>query len=601
MLNNFLYLTVVIVAMGGNDIPSAPGMTLGSAAAFFFLKGLLFWLLLRAYQSVRGISDSASYFRAETALSILAVVVFLADVYLLDLHYYLGQLPFVAAMPGLISLAGLALYYVYQALVWLALRKSYERVLSVSRPARVFVGEQIRRSAVVVAPWLLLTLLYDLLSLLPGASLQNFLNGGWGELTVLLVFFLTLMFWFPGLMVRMMGCRPLPVGESREVIEAFCQRQGVSFGEICSWPLFEGRVLSAGVVGLVGKFRYLLITPALLAAASPSELEAVLAHEIGHVKKHHFILYLLLLMGLGVFIQLGVQPLLYGILSSPFLRGIFLEIVGDPRSLLSLLAGIPLVIVTLLYVRFVFGYFMRNFERQADLYAFRATGGAGPLSAILEKIAWLGGNIRERPCWHHFGIGQRVDYLRECEEGKRKPVWQEVKVYGSLVLFGLVLCGAVLVTWQLGNYLSLIERPGAELAKGFVERKLQSEPDNPLWLHLWADLLAGERRYPEAVAAYEKSLVLQPDNSEVLNNLAWLYLTAEKKAWQDAALGLELARKAAAISSRSHVLDTLAEAQWQNGETSQAIVTERRAVEGARENREYYREQLQKFQSSPDS
>ncbi len=601
MFNNFLYLTVVIVALGGKDIPPAPLLSLGAAGLFFLLKGILFWQSLRVYLSVRAIRDSAGYFRSETTLSILAVLVFLADIYLLDLHYYLGRLPLVEALPGLLSLGGLILFYGYLTLVWLALRKSYERVLSVSRPPRVFVWEQIRNSAIVVAPWLLLTFLYDLLALIPFPSVQDFLNGGLGELTVLLAFFLTLMFWFPQLMVRAMGCRPLPGGESRELIEAFCRRQGVSFGEILTWPFFEGRVLSAGVVGMVGKFRYLLLTPALLDTASPDELEAVLAHEIGHVKKHHLMLYLLLLMGLGVLIQLGLQPLLYGLLGSPVLLGIFLELAGDPQSLVSLLAGIPLVILALLYVRFVFGYFMRNFERQADLYAYHATGGAGPLSAILEKIAWLGGNIRERPCWHHFGIGQRVDYLRECQEGKRKPLWQEIKVYGSLCLFVLALSGAVLVTWQLGNYLSLIERPGAELAKSFVDLKLQSEPDNPLWLHLRADMLAGEKRYPEAVAAYEKSLALQPDNSEVLNNLAWLYLTAEKKAWQDPLRGLELARKAASISSRSHVLDTLAEAQWQNGETAQAIATERRAVEGALENRDYYRGQLQKFQGSHGS
>jgi len=601
MFNNFLYLIVVIMALEGQESPAAPALSLGVVALIFVLKVIVFWQALRVYLSVRAIRDSAGYFRAETVLSILALLVFLSDVYLLDLHYYLGELPLAGYVPGLLSLAGLMVYYAYQSMVWLSLRKSYERVLGVARPARVFVGEQIRNSVIVVAPWLLLTFLFDLLALVPNGSVQNFFNGTWGELTVLLVFLVSLMFWFPQLMVKMMGGRPLPGGEHREFIEAFCRRQGVAFKEICSWPLFEGRVLSAGVVGMAGRNRYLLLTPALLDAASPAELQAVLAHEIGHVKKHHLVLYLFLLMGLGVLIQLGVQPLLYALLGSPLWLGIFLEFAGDTQSLISFLAGIPVVILALLYVRFIFGYFMRNFERQADLYAYHATGGAGPLSAILEKIAWLGGNIRERPCWHHFGLGQRIDYLRECEAGTRNPLWQEVKVYGSVLLFAVLLTGAGLATWQLGNYLNLIERPGAELAKNFVERKMQSEPNNPLWLHLRGDLLAGEKRYPEAVAAYEKSLTLQPDNSEVLNNLAWLYLTAEKKAWQDAARGLALAQKAAAISSRSHVLDTLAEALWQNGETTQAIATERRAVEGAKENREYYRGQLQKFQSNPGS
>ncbi|NTV15506.1 MAG: M48 family metalloprotease [Desulfobulbaceae bacterium] len=598
MFNNFLYLTVVIVALGGKDIPPDSALPPGATALVFVLKGLIFWRALRFYLSVRAVRDSAGYFRAETTLSIFALLGFLVDIYLLDLHYYLGRLPFVEVAPGLLSLVGLLLYYSYQSLLWLTLRASYERVWGVSRPTGVFVWEQFRNSVLVVTPWLVLTFLYDLLPLWPNASWQDFLSSGMGELSVLLAFFVTLMFWFPQLMVRLMGCQPLPPGKSRELVEAFCRRQGVRFREICTWPLFEGRVLSAGVVGLVGKFRYLLLTPALLEAASPDELEAVLAHEIGHVKRRHLFLYLGLLMGFGVLVQLGIQPLLYGLLESPVLLGIFLELAGEPQTVLSLMAGIPLVILALLYIRFVFGYFMRNFERQADLYAYRAMGGAGPLVGVLEKIAWLGGNIRERPCWHHFGIGQRIDYLHDCEAGRRQPFWQEIKVYGSLALFALVISGAVLMTWRLGNYLTQLERPGAELATGLIERKLQSEPNNPLWLHLKADLLAEEKRYPEAVAAYEQSLTLQPDNSEVLNNLAWLYLTAEKKAWRDAVRGLELASKAAAVSSRSHVLDTLAEAQWQNGKVANAIATERRALAGAQENREYYRGQLEKFQGA---
>jgi len=59
--------------------------------------------------------------------------------------------------------------------------------------------------------------------------------------------------------------------------------------------------------------------------------------------------------------------------------------------------------------------------------------------------------------------------------------------------------------------------------------------------------------------------------------------------------------RAAAISARSHTLDTLAEAQWQNGEEAQAVATERRAIDAARENRDYYRGQLKKFQGGPFS
>lgn len=601
MFNNLLYILVVIVALETGEISRSPDISWVQALAIFLLKGVLFWQSLRVYLLVRKIQASADYFRAECVLSVLAVLVFLVDVYLLDLHYYLGLLPFIKQLPALAGLAGLVLFYSYLMLVWLSLRKDYEHIFTVSRPALAFLSEQFRNSVVVVLPWLMLSLLYGCLLLVPSPVWQIFLAGDWGEPVVFLAYLLALLFWFPGLLVRMMGCRPLPPGEERGRIEAFCRQQRVVFGEICSWPLFGGKVLSAGVIGFAGRFRYLLLTPALLEVAQAEELEAVIAHEIGHVKKHHLLLYLLLFMVFGLLLQFALEPMLQAFMGSQLFLTLLFVFEGDSVALAPFLAGIPLLVALVLYVRVIFGFFMRNFERQADLYAYRVMGGGGPLISILEKIAWLGGNMRDRPNWHHFGIGQRVDFLKDCEAGKRKPVWHEFKVYSALGVFALVIMVVIVTTWQLGNYFEQAARPGAEFAEGFVARKVEAEPNNPLWLHLQGDMLAGQKHYGEAVAAYEKSLSFQADNPEVLNNLAWLWLTAEKEGWRDPVRALDLARRAAAISERSHILDTLAEAQWQNGESAQAVATERRALDGARENRQYFRDQLEKFQAGPFS
>ncbi len=595
MFNNLLYISVVLVALETREAPLTPGMPWLHVLPVFLLKLITFWISLRIYPVVRKIRTSADYFRAENTLSVLAILIFLVDVYLLDLHYYLGLLPLIKQMPVLISLLGLTLFYSYLVLVWLSLKKDYENVFTVTRPTRAFLGEQFLNSAVVVMPWLVLSLLYAFLFILPVPAWQIFLAGEWGEPTVFLGYLMTLPFWLPGILVRMMGCRPLPQGEERQRIEKFCLQQQVVFGEICSWPLFGGKILSAGVVGFAGKFRYLLLTPALLDVAKTDELEAVLAHEIGHVKKHHLLLYLLLFMAFGILMQFTLEPMLQALLGSPSLLTLLFNFEGNPSTLAPFIVGIPLLIALLFYIRFIFGFFMRNFERQADLYSYHVMGGAGPLASILENIAWHGGNIRERPNWHHFGIGRRLDYLKDCEKGKRKPFWHEVKVYSALAAFTVVFVVVIITTWQLGNYIDLAARPGAEFAEGFVNRKVETEPNNPLWLHLSGDMLAGQKRYNEAVVAYEKSLSFQPNNPEVLNNLAWLYLTAEKKIWLDPVRALELAQRAATISARSHILDTLAEAQWQNGETALAVTTERQALDKARENRDYYRSQLEKF------
>jgi hypothetical protein len=86
-----------------------------------------------------------------------------------------------------------------------------------------------------------------------------------------------------------------------------------------------------------------------------------------------------------------------------------------------------------------------------------------------------------------------------------------------------------------------------------------------------------------------------------MNNLAWLLLTVDDERFHDPKRALDLARKAAEIRPRSHILDTLAEAYFQNGMTEMASETGQQALEKSRGNREYYRKQLEKFETGSRS
>jgi predicted Zn-dependent protease len=133
------------------------------------------------------------------------------------------------------------------------------------------------------------------------------------------------------------------------------------------------------------------------------------------------------------------------------------------------------------------------------------------------------------------------------------------------------------------------------LAEEVVLEKIERDPGNPLWHQFHGDLLASRRQYAEAIQAFERSLRLYPDNPEALNNLAWLLLTADQRTLLDPVRALALAKQAVALQARSHILDTLAEAYWQNGLAEMAIETEQRAVAESSDNRDYYRKQLRKF------
>jgi cytochrome c-type biogenesis protein CcmH/NrfG len=95
--------------------------------------------------------------------------------------------------------------------------------------------------------------------------------------------------------------------------------------------------------------------------------------------------------------------------------------------------------------------------------------------------------------------------------------------------------------------------------------------------------------------AYEASLKLNPENPQVLNNLAWLYATAEDPHFRNPARALDLAKAAAGLLEEPHILDTLAECYFVNGQYAKAFETAQRALRLARENRTYYQEQVEKF------
>ena len=592
--SGLIYFLVVIAILATSGPLDSTQVPVYQALLTFVAKMFFFWQTVRFVQKRRAVLRASQYFSLERGLSVLALVLFSLDVYLLDLKYYLGLVPFSKPIPALADLSGIVVFLSYLVVLWLQLKSSYEHVFGVRQSRVVFVINKLRLGVALILPWLAFNLLHDLLFVVPGRGVRLFMESAWGEPLFMLLMVTAAVLWFPPLLVRVFGCTVLPPGEERSHIEQFCRRKKVKFREVLLWPLFEGKVLTAGVIGLFGRYRYLLITPALLEALSQEELEAVVAHETGHVKKHHMLLYLLLFIGFAAILQLCVQPLIYLILGTRLFYELLFGYEGEATSLITVLTGGPIVIMTLIYFRYVFGFFMRNFERQADQYALQVTGDAAPLVNVFGKIALLTGNGGDKPCWHHFSINQRIENLLGCQRDSNMVKNHELKVYGSLAVYFFAIAFSFIVAVQIGEFL-MISSPGQKIAEDVIIEKITRDPTNPLWHQFHGDLLIARKQYEEAIDAFEKSLSIDPDNPETLNNLAWLLLTVEKRSLLDPVRALLLAKKAADIQARSHILDTLAEAYWQNGMVELAAETEQTAIENARGDKSYYREQLQKF------
>lgn len=298
--------------------------------------------------------------------------------------------------------------------MWRRARPAYEQAFGRAYSNSAFVISNIRANLPIVLPWVFLSLAYDLLALLPFPELTTFLRSDSGEFLSFVLFLLLVLVLFPPLVRSLWGCIPLPKGFLHDHLQGFFAKQGFS-AKIYLWPLFEGRILTAGVMGIIPGLRYVLITPALIETMRLDELDAVMAHEIGHIKKMHMLLYLLIIAGFSVVAGFILEPFTFFLLSrDSFYR--LLETIGEPPEfLLTTAIAVTMLLFMILYFRYLFGYFIRNFERQADLNVFPAMGSSRSIISAFEKIASISGNIRDMPSWHHFGIGQRIDYLENVK------------------------------------------------------------------------------------------------------------------------------------------------------------------------------------------
>lgn len=355
-------------------------------------------------------------------------------------------------------------------------------------------------------------------------------------------------------------------------------------------------MLTAGVMGIVPGLRYILLTPALIETMSLTELEAVMAHEIGHVKKYHMLLYVMLIAGFSLLVGLLAEPFIYLFLSLDFLNKMMAMSGISVETVLVLVGAVPLLVFMLLYFRFVFGYFIRNFERQADLFSLQSIGNGQALVSAFEKIAVLSGNIRDQPNWHHFGIGERIDCLEQAEREPEQIERHNRKVRNSLFAYMAILLATIVLVRQI---------PTEELAQSYQEnfaeavllQKVKQEPDRALWQRLIGDLMLTRKMEEKALAAYEKAYSLEPVNPEIMNNLAWLLLTSEDLSLRDPMRALTLARAAATLAPKGHVLDTLATAYWANGLVEEAVRTEKQAIVADPAQRRFYLAQINKFLS----
>lgn len=590
MFGNFLYFIIVLLIYSTAPISRKPESPLFESLELFLALTAVFAMLARIqfYRLEKRIAqDSFSLSDQQfnslvTRYSVLAVILFAADIYWLNLPSYLT--PHFTLVPTIQTLIFIGIFVGYLAIVWGSAYHAYRLLYNTELSWSGYVGSNISFSLPVLFPWLLLSLVSDIIHALPFETPAKILSTPAGEIAFFLFFLLITVIIAPVMIQKFWRCRRLEDSWERYRIEMLCRRAGLEYNDILYWPIFEGRMITAGVMGLMKRFRYILVTKALLSHLSMNEIEAVIAHEIGHVKKRHLLLYLLFFMGYMLLSYAVFDIAVYGMMYIEPLYRAMTELVSF-QTAHSLIIGTASVGIFLIYFRYIFGYFMRNFERQADTYVYTLFDSAAPLISTFEKITLHSGQSPDKPNWHHFSVSERVDYLKKCEYDRTWIVRQDKKVRKGIVSY-LV---AVLVFSSLGIYFN------TQALESTLLREIGKNPRSASLYELLGDMYYTRKDYQKTAQAYEKSLELDADNPKVLNNLAWLYATSEDRHIRDSERAVNLAQRAVSLSAEPHIWDTLAESYYANKEYENSVFAGKKALELAKHDKSYYENQLKKF------
>ena len=605
MYTNFIYFIVVLFIFSTQQptLTSRLSLSLTLCASFALLSGFALinrQVFKQLLARISGISSgpylAVLYHRSVSRQSLLALLFFCLQTYLLDIKSHLLSVPLIRASFTLQGLFALGLFLLHLAIVWFYSHECYCRFSTSGCSRSSMVVSNLRFNLAILLPWLLISGVVDLLQLAPGGVLTQYLGTPLG---IILFFALVLVLFVlvaPLLVVHLWNCRPLPPGDRRSLIEKFCREQDFKIREVVLLPGAGGLSLTAGVMGIVRQCRYLLVTEGLLNLLDDDELSAVLAHEMGHIKERHLLFYLLFLLGY-LLVATPLSTLADHLVFASVPPEIMLFLPEAARlTFLSLLYTMPLLFLLVLYFRFLFGFFIRNFERQADLYVFGVMRRPYPLISALEKVALHSGNIRDVPSWHHFSIKQRVDYLTAADSRPSLIRRHRLKLRKSLAAY-LVVLALVATVGYLYQAGALGESLNEYLRLRALTNLVQLEPDEGLYRFQLGTLLYQRNNLEGAVRELELALKIDPRNPEILNNLAWILATSKERRFFQPVQALMLAERAAKVSSKPHILDTLAEAYHVNGMEVEALITAERALAAASGDRSYYVSQVERFRT----
>ncbi|MBW2245761.1 MAG: M48 family metallopeptidase [Deltaproteobacteria bacterium] len=201
----------------------------------------------------------------------------------------------------------------------------------------------------------------------------------------------------------------------KEAIERLAKTQGLTIERIYQMDASKRTRHTNAYFSGMGKAKRIVLFDSLIRSHGQDEILAILAHEIGHLKKNHIKKQFVLVSLVSLFLFFLASKLLtwevmyhsFGFLNMPCYVGLFLVgILWEPVNFFMSPLGMAI---------------SRKFERQADVYSLGILKTAKPLSTALKKMAKDNlSNLTPHPLYVCFNYShppllERIEYLEAHE------------------------------------------------------------------------------------------------------------------------------------------------------------------------------------------
>jgi STE24 endopeptidase len=439
----FLLLTLILVSFEA----SSPIFFWVSNAATAFEISLAIYIALLFLIGAQTLWIAKRRGAPSTALHIATIELLC---FLCLFHFGLGAQRFLQeeTLPIITSILSLSLYLL--GLGWTHYCCSRFKLVY-DTPPLTYAYQQIQFLLPFCIPFILFGFIFDLLNLIPAwvafSNSDSYISTATFILlnaTLLVMIFL----FIPPVIIFCWRCKPLQDRALTSRLEAVCQQMHFKHAGLKTWTVMK-HTFTAGIIGALPRFRYIMFTEKLLHSFSFEEIEAILIHEIGHSRYKHLLFYPFIFLGtsvLGAFFFLFFSDVLF---TSFMWFGFNLS---STMSVFFFNLSLFICYALLLgfYLRLVFGFFSRLFERQADLHIFEYPTAPSNMIQALNRLGDVMGGIHDQPSWHHFSIRQRTEFLQVAIDNPMVVTihHRKVKLYLGLYFLCLSIGSLILLLLQ---------------------------------------------------------------------------------------------------------------------------------------------------------